>query len=402
MSRALDLAWKGWGRVQPNPLVGAVLLKDGNVVAEGWHAEFGGLHAEAVALEAAGGTARGATAVVTLEPCSHQGKQPPCADALIAAGVRRVVAAMADPNPVAAGGAARLRAAGVEVEIGVLERAAAAQNAVFLHNLREPARPFVALKLATTIDGRIADAKGNSRWVSGINIAVLASDPLARATGPRYLGRAGITGGTGRGRPAAELRLSLMDDHLSPVVAQFRRRRPSGRAHPVGFAGRRRGGGVVAGAEMVPAPPWTRPSDAAGLGLDGPGRPRPTARAGWTSSAGPAASPSPCRSPRSAPAAASAERSTGRPPTTGPRPGRYAARKCRRACPATPSLTTRPTSSCGSCRTTRGSPRSSRRCGCSALGRADHGHVRHPARGPLDVPGGGPRLRRLPHRRGGQ
>ena len=167
MSRALDLAWKGWGRVQPNPLVGAVLLKDGNVVAEGWHAEFGGLHAEAAALEAAGRAARGATAVVTLEPCSHQGKQPPCADALIAAGVRRVVAAMADPDPVAAGGAARLRAAGVEVEIGVLERAAAAQNAIFLHNLREPDRPFVALKLATTIDGRIADANGNSRWISG-------------------------------------------------------------------------------------------------------------------------------------------------------------------------------------------------------------------------------------------
>ncbi|MEO7984991.1 MAG: bifunctional diaminohydroxyphosphoribosylaminopyrimidine deaminase/5-amino-6-(5-phosphoribosylamino)uracil reductase RibD [Gemmatimonadales bacterium] len=167
MSRALDLAWKGWGRVQPNPLVGAVLLRDGNVVAEGWHAEFGGAHAEAAALAAAGEAARGATAVVTLEPCTHQGKQPPCTEALIAAGVRRVVAAMADPNPVAAGGAARLRAAGVEVEIGLLERAAAAQNAIFLHHLREPARPFVALKLATTIDGRIADANGNSRWISG-------------------------------------------------------------------------------------------------------------------------------------------------------------------------------------------------------------------------------------------
>lgn len=167
MTRALDLAWKGWGRVHPNPLVGAVLLNDGNVVGEGWHAEFGGRHAEVAALEAAGESARGATAVLTLEPCSHQGKQPACADALIAAGVRRVVAAMTDPNPVATGGAARLRAAGIEVELGLLERAAAAQNAAFLHNLREPGRPFVALKLATTIDGRIADANGNSRWISG-------------------------------------------------------------------------------------------------------------------------------------------------------------------------------------------------------------------------------------------
>lgn len=167
MTRALDLAWRGWGRVQPNPLAGAVLLKDGRAVGEGWHAEFGSLHAEAAALAAAGDMARGATAVVTLEPCAHEGKQPPCADALIAAGVRRVVAAMSDPNPIAAGGAARLRGAGIEVELGLLEREAAAQNAVFLHNVREHSRPFVALKLATTLDGRIADANGNSRWISG-------------------------------------------------------------------------------------------------------------------------------------------------------------------------------------------------------------------------------------------
>jgi diaminohydroxyphosphoribosylaminopyrimidine deaminase / 5-amino-6-(5-phosphoribosylamino)uracil reductase len=168
MVRALDLAWRGWGRVQPNPLVGAVVLSgDGRVVSEGWHAEFGERHAEAVALEAAGERARGATLVVTLEPCNHQGKQPPCADAVLASGVRRVVVAMPDPNPMASGGAARLAAGGVEVRIGLERPAAEAQNAIFLHRFREPSRPFVALKLATSLDGRIADAAGQSRWISG-------------------------------------------------------------------------------------------------------------------------------------------------------------------------------------------------------------------------------------------
>jgi diaminohydroxyphosphoribosylaminopyrimidine deaminase / 5-amino-6-(5-phosphoribosylamino)uracil reductase len=166
MTRALQLAWNGWGRVQPNPLVGAVVLQGDQVVGEGWHAEFGGSHAEPAALAAAGDRARGATVVCTLEPCAHQGTQPPCTGALLAAGVRRVVAALADPNPVAAGGAARLRAAGVEVELGLLADEASAQNAIFLHRQREPGRPYVALKLATTIDGRIADANGHSRWLS--------------------------------------------------------------------------------------------------------------------------------------------------------------------------------------------------------------------------------------------
>jgi diaminohydroxyphosphoribosylaminopyrimidine deaminase / 5-amino-6-(5-phosphoribosylamino)uracil reductase len=166
MARALELAWRGWGRVQPNPLVGAVVLAGGEVVGEGWHAEFGQRHAEPVALAAAGERARGATVVSTLEPCDHQGKQPPCTEALLAAGVRRVVAALADPDPVAAGGAARLRAAGVDVELGLLAGEAAAQNAIFLHTQRDRTRPYVALKLATTIDGRIADANGHSRWLS--------------------------------------------------------------------------------------------------------------------------------------------------------------------------------------------------------------------------------------------
>ena len=167
MGRAIALAWQGWGRVQPNPLVGAVVLHDGRILGEGWHAEFGGLHAEPLALAAAGPAARGATVVSTLEPCDHQGRQPPCTNALVAAGVCRVVVAVADPNPVAAGGAARLRAAGIEVELGVGADEASAQNAIFLHRHRDPARPFIALKLATSIDGRIADANGQSRWLSG-------------------------------------------------------------------------------------------------------------------------------------------------------------------------------------------------------------------------------------------
>ena len=119
MRRALDLARLGWGQTAPNPMVGAVVVRDGAVVAEGYHARFGEVHAEVVALAAAGERARGATLYVTLEPCAHQGKTPPCADAVIAAGVRRVVIASVDPNPEATGGAAKLRRAGIVVEIGL-------------------------------------------------------------------------------------------------------------------------------------------------------------------------------------------------------------------------------------------------------------------------------------------
>ncbi|MDQ3223650.1 MAG: bifunctional diaminohydroxyphosphoribosylaminopyrimidine deaminase/5-amino-6-(5-phosphoribosylamino)uracil reductase RibD, partial [Gemmatimonadota bacterium] len=167
MARALDLALRGWGRVQQDPLVGAVILHGGDPVGEGWHAEYGDRHAETVALADAGERARGATLVVTLEPCAHQGRQPPCTDAIIRSGVTRVVAAIRDPNPIAAGGVERLRAEGIEVEVGPLGDAAARLNAVFLHGVRNPGRPFVALKLATTLDGRIADGFGRSRWISG-------------------------------------------------------------------------------------------------------------------------------------------------------------------------------------------------------------------------------------------
>lgn len=167
MARAIELARRGWGRVQPNPLVGAVVLADGEIVGEGWHAEYGQRHAEPTAIAAAGARARGATIVSTLEPCAHQGKQPPCTEAILAAGIRRVVAAVADPHEVAAGGANWLRARGVEVELGLMADEAGAQNASFLHQVRDASRPFVAIKLATTIDGRIADANGHSRWLSG-------------------------------------------------------------------------------------------------------------------------------------------------------------------------------------------------------------------------------------------
>ncbi|HVH11362.1 MAG TPA: bifunctional diaminohydroxyphosphoribosylaminopyrimidine deaminase/5-amino-6-(5-phosphoribosylamino)uracil reductase RibD [Gemmatimonadales bacterium] len=167
MDRALDLARQGWGRVAPNPLVGAVVLDGATVVGEGYHAEYGGPHAEVMALAAAGPRARGATLVVTLEPCLHHGKTPPCTDAIVAAGVARVVAAIRDPDPAARGGAGALRARGVIVSIGLLADRAAALNAPFLFAREQTERPFVALKLATSIDGRIADAAGSSHWVSG-------------------------------------------------------------------------------------------------------------------------------------------------------------------------------------------------------------------------------------------
>jgi diaminohydroxyphosphoribosylaminopyrimidine deaminase/5-amino-6-(5-phosphoribosylamino)uracil reductase len=167
MTRAIEVAWRGWGRVAPNPMVGAVVLDEGRVVGEGWHAEFGRPHAEVVALDAAGVKARGSTLVVTLEPCAHQGKTPPCTHAIVAAGVRRVVCALRDPNPTARGGVETLRREGLDVEVGLLSDEAAAQNAVFLCARQRTDRPFVALKLATSIDSRIADEQGRAHWISG-------------------------------------------------------------------------------------------------------------------------------------------------------------------------------------------------------------------------------------------
>ncbi len=166
MERAIALAWRGWGRTGANPLVGAVVRRDGAVVGQGFHAEFGGPHGEVVALRAAGEAARGADLVVTLEPCRHHGKTPPCTEAIVEAGVRRVVFGAPDADPQARGGEAALRARGVAVESGLLADAVRRQNALFFHRHGGARRPFVALKLALSLDARIADAAGRSRWVS--------------------------------------------------------------------------------------------------------------------------------------------------------------------------------------------------------------------------------------------
>lgn len=166
MARALELAEAGWGRVHPNPMVGAVVVRDGEVVGEGAHREYGGPHAEVEALRHAGERARGATLYVTLEPCGHQGKTPPCTDAIEAAGVARVVYAEADPDLAARGGEARLRAAGVEVEGGVGREQARRQNALFLIPTAQH-RPFLALKFGLSLDARIAAGAGQSTRVTG-------------------------------------------------------------------------------------------------------------------------------------------------------------------------------------------------------------------------------------------
>ncbi len=167
MALALSLGRRGMGRVWPNPAVGCVIVKDGQIVGRGWTADGGRPHAETRALAQAGGRARGSTAYVTLEPCAHQGQTPPCASALINAHVARVVVAIGDPDSRVAGrGLAMLRNAGITVDIGILQDVAARDHAGFLLN-RSQNRPFVTLKLASTLDGRIATASGESQWITG-------------------------------------------------------------------------------------------------------------------------------------------------------------------------------------------------------------------------------------------
>ena len=168
MRRAIELAERGRGLTSPNPMVGAVIVAPGGaVVGEGFHERAGAAHAEAEALRAAGAHARGATMYVTLEPCSHHGRTPPCASAVVAAGIARVVAAIGDPNPLVSGqGFAELRRAGIEVVTGVGASEAERQNRVFLTAMRER-RPHVVLKAGMTLDGKIADLHGASRWITG-------------------------------------------------------------------------------------------------------------------------------------------------------------------------------------------------------------------------------------------
>jgi diaminohydroxyphosphoribosylaminopyrimidine deaminase/5-amino-6-(5-phosphoribosylamino)uracil reductase len=206
MRRALQLAEKGRGYVEPNPLVGCVIVRSGEVVGEGYHARFGEAHAEVNALQEARERARGATMYVTLEPCCHHGKTPPCSEAIIAAGIRRVVLAMKDPDPRVSGrGIEQLREAGIVVRVGVLESEAQRLNAPYLKLLQQ-CIPYVHAKWAMSLDGKIATAARRSRWISspesravahtlrgrmdaivvGIH-TVLADDPLltARPPGPR-------------------------------------------------------------------------------------------------------------------------------------------------------------------------------------------------------------------------
>src|SRR5438876_7208076 len=165
MRRAMALAERGRGATRPNPIVGAVVVKGGRVVGAGWHRAAGLPHAEAEAIARAGARGRGATLYVTLEPCAHHGRTPPCADAIVAAGIRRCVVAMRDPHRIVDGrGLARLRAGGVRVETGVLEAEARRALAGYVR-VHEQGRPRVTWKIATTLDGRIADRRGCSRWI---------------------------------------------------------------------------------------------------------------------------------------------------------------------------------------------------------------------------------------------
>jgi diaminohydroxyphosphoribosylaminopyrimidine deaminase/5-amino-6-(5-phosphoribosylamino)uracil reductase len=216
MRHALALAERGRGRVEPNPLVGAVVLDAaGQLAGEGWHEKFGGPHAEINAFARAGDRARGGTLIVTLEPCCHHGKTPPCTDAVLRSGVARVVAAMADPFPKVAGGGVRiLREAGIDVQVGLCEAEARRLNSPYLKLLRT-GRPWVHLKWAMSLDGKIATRTGDSQWISGEESrrrvhelrgrvdaivvgrgTVVADDPLltARPPGPRVATRVVLAG----------------------------------------------------------------------------------------------------------------------------------------------------------------------------------------------------------------
>lgn len=220
MQLALELAEKGRGYTAPNPMVGAVVVRNGQVVGQGYHQAPGGPHAEVNAIAAAGGAARGADLYVTLEPCNHTGRTPPCTAAILAAGIRRVVMAMADPNPdVAGGGRGFLEARGVEVLGGVCEAQALRLNEVFVKFVRTR-RPFVALKCAATLDGRIATRTGDARWVTGEPArlfghrlrhwldGILVGVKTVRADDPSLTAR--LDGGGGRD----PVRL-ILDTHLS-------------------------------------------------------------------------------------------------------------------------------------------------------------------------------------------
>lgn len=234
MARALRLAERGLWTTQPNPRVGCVIARDDEVVGEGFHARAGEPHAETFALRAAGGRARGATAYVTLEPCAHHGRTPPCADALIASGVSRVVVACEDPNPKAGGGIPRLRAAGIGVQTGLLREAARELNRGFLARL-EHGRPWARVKLAMSLDGRTALANGTSKWITGDaartdvqrwrarSSAILTGAGTARMDDPHLTARIGAGASPARsdarGQEAFEPLRVVLDARLDALAA---------------------------------------------------------------------------------------------------------------------------------------------------------------------------------------
>ncbi|AHM56966.1 riboflavin biosynthesis protein RibD [Peptoclostridium acidaminophilum DSM 3953] len=166
MKMALELAKKGWGHVSPNPLVGCVIIKGGEIIGMGYHEKFGQAHAEVNAIRAAGESSRGATLYVNLEPCCHYGKTPPCSELIIKSGLKRVVVGMRDPNPrVLGGGIKQLLDAGIEVETGVLEEESIRLNEIFIKHISK-GEPFVILKTAVTMDGRTCTASGDSKWIT--------------------------------------------------------------------------------------------------------------------------------------------------------------------------------------------------------------------------------------------
>lgn len=231
MDRALDLAWKGWGKTNPNPLVGAVLVKNDDIVAQGYHGRLGGPHAEAVALEKAGREASGTTMYVTLEPCCHYGKTPPCTDKIIEAGVKRVVIASLDPHEKMAGkGVKKLRQAGIKVEVGLKKAEAEKQNEIFRKYI-VTGLPYMIGKWGMSLDGKIATHTGDSRWITsekarfdthrlrarvaaimvGIG-TVKADDPLLTCRHPNYPGQHPV-----RIVVDSHLRLSLQSKVLEKI-----------------------------------------------------------------------------------------------------------------------------------------------------------------------------------------
>ena len=225
MQRALELAAQGAATTQPNPRVGCVIARDDTIVGEGWHQRSGEPHAEVFALREAGERARGATAFVTLEPCNHHGRTPPCTEALIAAGISRVVFACGDPNPrVDGSGASRLRAAGIEVETGLLSDEGEELNLGFFKRMRT-GRPWVRLKLAASLDGRTALASGESRWITSPqarddvhrfraeSAAILSTSATVLADDPELTARPTRNSGAVDSKKRLPLRV-ILDRHL--------------------------------------------------------------------------------------------------------------------------------------------------------------------------------------------